>query len=706
MFSWSTHLGLAALLVMVGLPPKANSEEITPTQAKRIFDSLTGSSGGWSELLVQAKTPQKEPERSQSRPVRTPFPPAANLAPPSPGQKPSEEARPLQEIRPQLVPRPKPESLPSTRPEFVPTLIQRGDDPLVREVIKGGEREFLPPGYPAHPPRATPPRGPNLAEIEREMDEKAQNRVRMEQLRQLSQEEPSNNLREKLIQEVRHLEESMSNHQKAIEEISGKLKELRKRFPDLPGNVQKGQPVPMTRPNTNSGTPPTVDLRSAMIANQMTRVQEQRQIEERINNARNEKGSQAQQRQGFAYMVPGTPLLEQQARIDAQQRQGFSYMVPGVSGEPPMLDMIRQMNERMERVNSQMRNLEEQIRDLRQANQSRQPNNRPRSFQGNPTGPNQGNRQPMGPNQGPQSFQENPPGPNQGNLQPMGPNHGPQSFQGNPTGPNQGYLQPMGPNHGPQSFQGNPPGPNYGPPQPMGPNHGPQSFQGNAPGPNQGNRQPMGPKHGPQSFQGNPTGPNQGNRQPMGPNHGPQSFQGNPAGPNQGNRQPMGPNHGPQSFQGNPHGPNHGPDTPPQVGPMGFIPVGYLPNDASAIYLQDLGPIPGILVGYVIPKPNTENTNGPKVLIPNSGIPLETNFPVTNPENPFGQRLFPIPPPGKFADFPSPVSLPEPKPAGINRPQTNTPATVPVPNLIVPKPAEPPRNQPPVGVESSTNRQP
>ena len=562
MFSWSTHLGLAALLVMVGLPPKANSEEITPTQAKRIFDSLTGSSGGWSELLVQAKTPQKEPERSQSRPPRTPFPPAANLAPPSPGQKPSEEARPLQEIRPQLVPRPKPESLPSTRPEFVPTLIQRGDDPLVREVIKGGEREFLPPGYPAHPPRATPPRGPNLAEIEREMDEKAQNRVRMEQLRQLSQEEPSNNLREKLIQEVRHLEESMSNHQKAIEEISGKLKELRKRFPDLPGNVQKGQPVPMTRPNTNSGTPPTVDLRSAMIANQMTRVQEQRQIEERINNARNEKGSQAQQRQGFAYMVPGTPLLEQQARIDAQQRQGFSYMVPGVSGEPPMLDMIRQMNERMERVNSQMRNLEEQIRDLRQANQSRQPNNRPRSFQGNPTGPNQGNRQPMGPN------------------------------------------------------------------------------------------------------------------------------------------------HGPQSFQGNPHGPNHGPDTPPQVGPMGFIPVGYLPNDASAIYLQDLGPIPGILVGYVIPKPNTENTNGPKVLIPNSGIPLETNFPVTNPENPFGQRLFPIPPPGKFADFPSPVSLPEPKPAGINRPQTNTPATVPVPNLIVPKPAEPPRNQPPVGVESSTNRQP
>ena len=634
MFSWSTHLGLAALLVMVGLPPKANSEEITPTQAKRIFDSLTGSSGGWSELLVQAKTPQKEPERSQSRPPSTPFSPAANLAPPSPGQKPSEEARPLQEIRPQLVPRPKPESLPSTRPEFVPTLTQRGDDPLVREVIKGGEREFLPPGYPAHPPRATPPRGPNLAEIEREMDEKAQNRVRMEQLRQLSQEEPSNNLREKLIQEVRHLEESMSNHQKAIEEISGKLKELRKRFPDLPGNVQKGQPVPMTRPNTNSGTPPTVDLRSAMIANQMTRVQEQRQIEERINNARNEKGSQAQQRQGFAYMVPGTPLLEQQARIDAQQRQGFSYMVPGVSGEPPMLDMIRQMNERMERVNSQMRNLEEQIRDLRQANQSRQPNNRPRSFQGNPTGPNQGNRQPMGPNQGPQSFQENPPGPNQGNLQPMGPNHGPQFFQGNPTGPNQG------------------------------------------------------------------------NRQPMGPNHGPQSFQGNPPGPNQGNRQPMGPNHGPQSFQGNPHGPNHGPDTPPQVGPMGFIPVGYLPNDASAIYLQDLGPIPGILVGYVIPKPNTENTNGPKVLIPNSGIPLETNFPVTNPENPFGQRLFPIPPPGKFADFPSPVSLPEPKPAGINRPQTNTPATVPVPNLIVPKPAEPPRNQPPVGVESSTNRQP
>ena len=584
MFSWSTHLGLAALLVMVGLPPKANSEEITPTQAKKIFDSLTGSSGGWSELLVQAKTPQKEPERSQSRPPSTPFSPAANLAPPSPGQKPSEEARPLQEIRPQLVPRPKPESLPSTRPEFVPTLIQRGDDPLVREVIKGGEREFLPPGYPAHPPRATPPRGPNLAEIEREMDEKAQNRVRTEQLRQLSQEEPSNNPREKLIQEVRHLEEAMSNHQKAIEEISGKLKELRKRFPDLPGNVQKGQPVPMTRPNTNSGTPPTVDLRSAMIANQMTRVQEQRQREERINNARNEKGSPAQ--------------------------QGFAYMVSGASGEPPMLDMIRQMNEKMERVNSQMRNLEEQIRDLRQANQSRQPNNRPRSFQENPNRFNNGN------------------------------------------------PQPMGPNRGPQSFQGNPPGPNYGPPQPMGPNQGPQSFQGN------------------------------------------------PPGPNQGNRQPMGPNHGPQSFQGNPHGPNHGPDTPPQVGPMGFIPVGYLPNDASAIYLQDLGPIPGILVGYVIPKPNTENTNGPKVLIPNSGIPLETNFPVTNPENPFGQRLFPIPPPGKFADFPSPVSLPEPKPAGINRPQTNTPATVPVPNLIVPKPAEPPRNQPPVGVESSTNRQP
>ena len=537
MFSWSTHLGLAALLVMVGLPPKANSEEITPTQAKRIFDSLTGSSGGWSELLVQAKTPQKEPERSQSRPPKTPFPPAANLAPPSPGQKPSEEARPLQEIRPQLVPRPKPESLPSTRPEFVPTLIQRGDDPLVREVIKGGEREFLPPGYPAHPPRATPPRGPNLAEIEREMDEKAQNRVRTEQLRQLSQEEPRNNLREKLIQEVRHLEEAMSNHQKAIEEISGKLKELRKRFPDLPGTVQKGQPVPMTRPNTNSGTPPTVDLRSAMIANQMTRVQEQRQREERINNARNEKGSQA------------------------QQRQGFAYMVSGASGEPPMLDMIRQMNEKMERVNSQMRNLEEQIRDLRQANQSRQPNNRPRSFQENP------NR-----------F-------NNGNPQPMGPNRGPQSFQGNPTGPN------------------------YGPPEPMGPNRGPQSFQGN------------------------------------------------PPGPNQGNRQPMGPNHGPQSFQGNPPGPNYGPDTPPQVGPMGFIPAGYLPNDASAIYLQDLGPIPGILVGYVIPKPNTENTNGPKVLIPNSGIPLETNFPV---------RLFPIPPPGKFADFPSPVSLPEPKPAGIN----------------------------------------
>ena len=530
MFSWSTHLGLAALLVMVGLPPKANSEEITPTQAKRIFDSLTGSSGGWSELLVQAKTPQKEPERSQSRPPRTPFPPAANLAPPSPGQKPSEEARPLQEIRPQLVPRPKPESLPSTRPEFVPTLIQRGDDPLVREVIKGGEREFLPPGYPAHPPRATPPRGPNLAEIEREMDEKAQNRVRTEQLRQLSQEEPRNNLREKLIQEVRHLEEAMSNHQKAIEEISGKLKELRKRFPDLPGNVQKGQPVPMTRPNTNSGTPPTVDLRSAMIANQMTRVQEQRQREERINNARNEKGSQA------------------------QQRQGFAYMVSGASGEPPMLDMIRQMNEKMERVNSQMRN-------LRQANQSRQPNNRPRSFQENPNRFNNGNPQPMGPNRGPQSFQGNPPGPNQGNRQPMGPNHGPQSFQGNPTGPNQGNRQPMGPNHGPQSFQGNPPGPNYGP------------------------------------------------------------------------------------------------DTPPQVGPMGFIPAGYLPNDASAIYLQDLGPIPGILVGYVIPKPNTENTNGPKVLIPNSGIPLETNFPV---------RLFPIPPPGKFADFPSPVSLPEPKPAGIN----------------------------------------
>jgi len=536
MFSWSTHLGLAALLVMVGLPPKANSEEITPTQAKRIFDSLTGSSGGWSELLVQAKTPQKEPERSQSRPPSTPFPPAANLAPPSPGQKPSEEARPLQEIRPQLVPRPKPESLPSTRPEFVPTLSQRGDDPLVKEVIKGGEREFLPPGYPAHPPRATPPRGPNLAEIEREIDEKAQNRVRMEQLRQLSQEEPSNNLREKLIQEVRHLEEAMSNHQKAIEEISGKLKELRKRFPDLPGNVQKGQPVPMTRPNTNSGTSPTMDLHSAMIANQMTRVQEQRQREERINNARNEKGSQA------------------------QQRQGFAYMVSGASGEPPMLDMIRQMNEKMERVNSQMRNLEEQIRDLRQANQSRQPNNRPRSFQENP------NR-----------F-------NNGNPQPMGPNHGPQSFQGNPTGP------------------------------------------------------------------------------------------------------------------------NHGPDTPPQVGPMGFIPVGYLPNDASAIYLQDLGPIPGILVGYVIPKPNNENTNGPKVLIPNSGISLETNFPVTNPENPFEQRLFPIPPPGKFADFPSPLSLPEPKPAGINRPQTNTPATVPVPNLIVPKPAEPPRNQPPVGVEPSTNR--
>ena len=551
MFSWSTHLGLAALLVMVGLPPKANSEEITPTQAKRIFDSLTGSSGGWSELLVQAKTPQKEPERSQSRPPKTPFPPAANLAPPSPGQKPSEEARPLQEIRPQLVPRPKPESLPSTRPEFVPTLIQRGDDPLVREVIKGGEREFLPPGYPAHPPRATPPRGPNLAEIEREMDEKAQNRVRTEQLRQLSQEEPRNNLREKLIQEVRHLEEAMSNHQKAIEEISGKLKELRKRFPDLPGNVQKGQPVPMTRPNTNSGTPPTVDLRSAMIANQMTRVQEQRQREERINNARNEKGSQA------------------------QQRQGFAYMVSGASGEPPMLDMIRQMNEKMERVNSQMRNLEEQIRDLRQANQSRQPNNRPRSFQENPNRFNNGN------------------------------------------------PQPMGPNRGPQSFQGNPPGPNYGPPQPMGPNQGPQSFQGNPPGP------------------------------------------------------------------------NYGPDTPPQVGPMGFIPAGYLPNDASAIYLQDLGPIPGILVGYVIPKPNTENTNGPKVLIPNSGIPLETNFPV---------RLFPIPPPGKFADFPSPVSLPEPKPAGINRQQTNTPATVPVPNLIVPKPAEPPRNQPPVGVEPSTNR--
>ena len=609
MFSWSTHLGLAALLVMVGLPPKANSEEITPTQAKRIFDSLTGSSGGWSELLVQAKTPQKEPERSQSRPPKTPFPPAANLAPPSPGQKPSEEARPLQEIRPQLVPRPKPESLPSTRPEFVPTLIQRGDDPLVREVIKGGEREFLPPGYPAHPPRATPPRGPNLAEIEREMDEKAQNRVRTEQLRQLSQEEPRNNLREKLIQEVRHLEEAMSNHQKAIEEISGKLKELRKRFPDLPGNVQKGQPVPMTRPNTNSGTPPTVDLRSAMIANQMTRVQEQRQREERINNARNEKGSQA------------------------QQRQGFAYMVSGASGEPPMLDMIRQMNEKMERVNSQMRNLEEQIRDLRQANQSRQPNNRPRSFQENPNRFNNGNPQPMGPNRGPQSFQENPTGPNYGPPEPMGPNRGPQSFQGNPPGPNQGNRQPIGPNHGPQSFQGNP--------------HGP----------NQGNRQPMGPNQGPQSFQGNPTGPNQGNRQPMGPNQGPQSFQGNPTGPNQGNRQPMGPNQGPQSFQGNPTGPKHGPDTPPQVGPMGFIPVGYLPNDASAIYLQDLGPIPGILVGYVIPKPNTENTNGPKVLIPNSGIPLETNFPV---------RLFPIPPPGKFADFPSPVSLPEPKPAGIN----------------------------------------
>ncbi len=649
MFSWSIRLAFAAWLGMGCWLNKANAGQITPTQFKWIFDSLAGPSQGWSGLLAQAGPLQKETGQTQSRPSTNPIPPRT-IFPPVADQKTGNGPGSNPDTLPLRVPLPPTPTQPPTvtKPYFVPGPPARFD-----------------PSVKAHPQPTPPPLDQNQADRQRQRAELAEQRLRAdqlrrspqppspervpnkgedrvrEQLRRPTQEELRSSSKGVMVQEVEYLEEEMRRHQRAILGISTRVNELRNRISDLQGNVQKGTHLPITQPYTVlvnppfAGNPPQIG-QAPQAGPQPVPLQELRRREELPVDAK---------------IRPGNP---------PQMHREVTYGISRVPRVPPMIDLLRETNEKIERMNDQLRDLEDQVRDLRRANQQRQQalNPHPPVY----TSPYGRPREPVQPTNRPESQ-----GFSSGNPQPGGPNHGPQWNQERHPDFNPGYPQPGSPNHGPPSFPENRNGPNSGYPQPGGPNHGPPSFPENRNGPNPGYPQPGGPNHGPPSFPENRNGPNSGFSQPNGPNPGPTSFPANPYRTTPTNEIPNGPNQGPNRSQVFPNPPNLGIFKAQPIAPLGFV-----------------------LSWFGIP-PYPENRNDPSGVIPVQGLPFGNGTPGLG-FSPNIQMPFQAPLRWDFKDVPLPIPLADLNPRGINQQQSQPP----IPVRIDPKPNGLPRQPPQV----------